>query len=302
MTTAVEDNGPGIPATTVESLPDFSIRVSSREVYVSPTRGAQGNALKTLITMQFVLSGAHRGSVEIEALGFCHYIEFAVDIRQAPIIGYRTERSDRKHGTRLRIEWPNSASSILNSARSRFLQISDDYCWLNPHLSLCCNWFGDRRLTAATAPDWAKWKTWDPTSPHWYSPERQQRLVAAQMALDADNGRDRPVREFVAQFRGLSGTAKQKAVLEKLGLSRAPLSALANGGVVDPIATAALFDAMKAQSKPVPPKLLGPIGRAPFESRCRDLGCAWNPSITARSRRSTTKGSRPWWKPLHLAG
>jgi hypothetical protein len=43
----VKDNGPGIPAKTIDGVLDYSIRVSSREAYVSPTRGAQGNALKT---------------------------------------------------------------------------------------------------------------------------------------------------------------------------------------------------------------------------------------------------------------
>ena len=40
----VADNGPGIPPEMVERLLDFDYRVSSREVYVSPCRGAQGNA------------------------------------------------------------------------------------------------------------------------------------------------------------------------------------------------------------------------------------------------------------------
>jgi hypothetical protein len=35
----VTDKGPGIPADTVEALINFSVRVSSREAYVSPTRG-----------------------------------------------------------------------------------------------------------------------------------------------------------------------------------------------------------------------------------------------------------------------
>ena len=64
------------------------MRVSSREAYVSPTRGAQGNALKTILAMPFVLSGGERGSVEIiAARGMRHRIDFAVDqIRQTPAI------------------------------------------------------------------------------------------------------------------------------------------------------------------------------------------------------------------------
>src|ERR1700736_5126528 len=43
----VFDNGPGIAPETVVGILDYNTRTSSREAYVSPTRGAQGNALKT---------------------------------------------------------------------------------------------------------------------------------------------------------------------------------------------------------------------------------------------------------------
>jgi len=86
------DNGPGIPAKTVNSLLDFSVRVSSREAYVSPTRGAQGNALKTILAMPYVLDGTV-GRVEIAARGINHVITFKVDsIRQVPVISH--ERAD----------------------------------------------------------------------------------------------------------------------------------------------------------------------------------------------------------------
>ena len=40
----VEDNGPGIPGDTVDGVLDFNVRVSDREAYVAPDRGAQGKA------------------------------------------------------------------------------------------------------------------------------------------------------------------------------------------------------------------------------------------------------------------
>ncbi|WP_027152206.1 ATP-binding protein [Mesorhizobium sp. WSM2561] len=220
----IADNGPGIPTTTVESVLDFNVRVSSREAYVSPTRGAQGNALKTLVAMPYVLSGGRLGTATISAHGMQHHIDFRVDqIRQQPAITYRTSPADRKIGTEIRVGWPDLACSILQQSRGRFLQIVQDYAWLNPNLTLSIDWFGEVLEIAPTDSTWAKWKASDPTSPHWYPPERQQRLIAAQVAHDADNGRDRTVREFVAQFRGLSSTGKQKAVLEALCLSRAAL-------------------------------------------------------------------------------
>jgi DNA topoisomerase VI subunit B len=85
----IEDDGPGIPSDVVEDILDFSVRVSSREAYVSPTRGAQGNALKTVLAMPFVLDG-ERGRVEIEAHGVRPLIDFGVDrIRQQPTIEHR---------------------------------------------------------------------------------------------------------------------------------------------------------------------------------------------------------------------
>src|SRR5262249_13640266 len=51
----VTDNGPGLPPEIVPDILDMSVRVSSREAYVSPTRGAQGNVLKTIFAMPFVL-------------------------------------------------------------------------------------------------------------------------------------------------------------------------------------------------------------------------------------------------------
>src|SRR5262249_4292970 len=85
----VRDNGPGIPAKPVEGVLDYGIRVSSREAYVSPTRGAQGNALKTILPMAYVIN-EHRGegavgSTVVEANGIAHHIAFSVDhIKQEP--------------------------------------------------------------------------------------------------------------------------------------------------------------------------------------------------------------------------
>lgn len=38
----VSDNGPGLPAETLEGVLYFSVRVSSREAYVAPTAGPRG--------------------------------------------------------------------------------------------------------------------------------------------------------------------------------------------------------------------------------------------------------------------
>ncbi len=106
----VTDNGPGIPPETMTDVLDFSMRVSSREAYVAPDRGAQGNALKTIVAMPFVLDG-DRGVLEVDAAGGKHRIEFTVDpIRQQPVIRHEVGQGDRKKGTKIWVEWPDLAS------------------------------------------------------------------------------------------------------------------------------------------------------------------------------------------------
>jgi DNA topoisomerase VI subunit B len=267
----VADNGPGIPTKTVKALLDFSVRVSSREAYVSPTRGAQGNALKTILAMPHVLDGTD-GRVEIEARGVSHAITFKVDaIRQVPVINHVCADSSVKNGTRVTVHWPDSASSILARARDQFLQIAYNFLWLNPHLDLTLEW-GDKIEFRPSDPAWskAKWIPSQPTCPHWYDQQRFERLIAAYVSHE--RGKQRTVREFVSEFRGLSATAKQAGVLDKLGLVRAPLESLCAGGKFDKAKTAGLLHAMQAATKPVKPRLLGVIGKDHLAQRMAAAG------------------------------
>jgi DNA topoisomerase VI subunit B len=167
-TITVADNGPGIPPQTVVDILDYSNRVSSREAYVSPTRGAQGNALKTLLAMGFALDNEEPIETIIEAGGIAHRIVFRVDqVRQEPRIDHTTAPSNVKTGTSVRLHWPHSACSYIEEAQGRFLQIADDFAWLNPHPTITAAWNGKRRVARkATKPDWRKWRPNEPTSAH----------------------------------------------------------------------------------------------------------------------------------------
>ena len=77
----IEDNGPGIPPETIDGVIDYNIRVSSNEAYISPTRGRQGNALKTILPMAYVLDGKQSETL-IEARGVKHRI-FSASIRSS---------------------------------------------------------------------------------------------------------------------------------------------------------------------------------------------------------------------------
>jgi len=161
----VADNGPGIPAETVEGILDYTSRVSSREAYVSPTRGAQGNALKTIVAMPFALDGT-RGITVIEARGTAHRIVFEMDpVRREPRVLCENSSSPVQNGTRITVHWPSSACSLLETAKGQFVQMAGDFTTFNPHLTLSVIWNDDRFVDMpATEPGWRKWRARDPTS------------------------------------------------------------------------------------------------------------------------------------------
>ncbi len=173
----VADNGPGLPASTLDGVLDFSVRTSSRLGYIGPTRGAQGNALKTVLMMPFVLSGdERRGRVDIGCNGDLHQIAVTVDqIRQEPVLTREAHPDETcKKGTSVRIYWPSGRRPLLVEAGERILQVLSDFAWLNPHLSLCASVLGAVREFKATDPAWRKWLPRDPTSAHWYKPNARE--------------------------------------------------------------------------------------------------------------------------------
>jgi DNA topoisomerase VI subunit B len=271
----IHDNAGGFDPATVDSILDYTIRVSSREAYCSPTRGAQGNALKTILAMGFVLNREYfnednpeveaAGVTIIEARGVKHRIEFSVDhINNQPKIAHDISPSSITVGTKVTVEWPPKWEWDTD----QFKSLAASYAWVNPHLTLRGTFNGDVFVdVAATDPAWKKWKPRNPTSAHWYTETRLQRYLAAHVQRDRDLGQHRTVREFIGEFRGLSGTAIQRKVLEEVGCSHQSLASFFGVEKVNRKGIAKLLAAMRKYTKPVDPKYLGIIGAEHFKQR-----------------------------------
>jgi DNA topoisomerase VI subunit B len=269
----VADNAGGIDASTIESVLDYTIRVSSREAYVSPTRGAQGNALKTILAMGYALdrkfgaAGDATGVTIIESRGVKHRVEFKVDhVLNEPKIVHDVSPSEVAAGTRITVQWP--PTGLMRDAARGFKALVSAYVWFNPHLSLRGVWFGDEFVNVtATNPDWEKWRPSDPTSPHWYDEARIERYLAAYVLRDRDLGQTRTVRDFIAEFRGLARSGVQRKILTEDGCSHRSLADFFGIEKVNSAGIAKLLAAMKRHSKPVPPRLIGVIGAAHLKQR-----------------------------------
>jgi DNA topoisomerase VI subunit B len=106
MRLSVSDNGPGIPAEVVRKVLDYNVRVSDKAAYRSPTRGAQGNALKTIIGIPYALGS--REPLVVEAQGICHRIKPWVDPAGAVQFDYTSaEMLLQADGTTVSLEMPS---------------------------------------------------------------------------------------------------------------------------------------------------------------------------------------------------
>jgi hypothetical protein len=140
------------------------------------------------------------------------------------------------------------------------------FAHLNPHLTIYATWVDgwrrERLTRRATAPGWAKWTPSAPTCPHWYRRAEFERLLGAFLTHDRRCNGVRLIRDFLAEFNGLSGTAKRKSVLDAVGLQRAPLERLLNGGMeFDHALVDGLLAAMQTAARPVKPDGLGALGK-----------------------------------------
>jgi DNA topoisomerase VI subunit B len=257
---SVTDNGPGIPENIIQGSLNYLIRISDKAFYISPTRGQMGNALKVVYAASFVDCG--QGYVEIAANGKLHRIEVTLDrIAGQPKIDHTTEPHFIKNGTFIKIYYPNS-TRLLTDGEGDFYKIMigadlvNRYSAFNPHATFIYN--GTRY--EATDTNWKKWQPDMPTSPHWYDRETLRDLISGYLYKERQNGiRNKTVREFVSEFRGLSSIAKQKKVTESY--SRAYLKDFVTDDDVDPEFIENILQTMQAESKPPKPAILGIIGK-----------------------------------------
>jgi DNA topoisomerase VI subunit B len=197
----VSDNGGGIPASRVKQILHYANKTSSNAAYVGPTRGQQGNALQTLLAMGHALG--EPGVTIMESRGVRHTVTFSIDpIERKPRLDH--ERADiiASPGTKVTLFLP-----VSSEARGNLHDAAFDFGWINPHVTLSFTAPEDDDLSfehEATEPGWTKWKPTDPTSPHWYDVESLKTLIAAEVSkANRDGSPQSPVRDFIADFRGL---------------------------------------------------------------------------------------------------
>ena len=264
----VADNGPGLPLATLEKSLDYTIRVSDKNGYVSPSRGQQGNALKTLWAAPFVATG--EGRIEVQTAVYRREVRITLDrIAQIPDLELMdTGEPDVKTGTKITLHWSGIAGYLNDNYFPNFYSTTRGLLDFNPHCSLTA----DHRQFLPTDPAWQHWRPDRSTAPHWYQPESFRALIALLLNAEQRGSKPKSINEFIREFHGLSGTAKAKAVAQAAGLTGSMLRDLVCSGDVDMPKVKTLLAAMQQAARPVKPDALGVLSEAHFRNTLKRYG------------------------------
>jgi DNA topoisomerase VI subunit B len=201
----VADNGLGIPGSKVAGFCDFTMSTSDKTGYVSPARGAQGNAWPCIISIPFAL-GIRPGTIVIGTQGIRHLITPEMVLGERLTINHVPEPwAAFASGTVVSVPLPASLELDI----SRWVSA---YATVNPHATFsviltAADGEETRELYKPAVQDgWRKWLPSRPTSPHWYDQDNLRDLISALLAA----GEDKPLGGFIREFDGLTSTAKAR--------------------------------------------------------------------------------------------
>lgn len=124
----VSDNGSGIPSDTVRRVLDFDTRTSDKAAYRTPTRGAQGNALKTVVGIPFALGS--KEPVVIKACGVRHEVLGRLDPAGVPRVDHEEKKVPTALGTRVSLTLPAENQTFEPDYWARGFSL------FNPHASV----------------------------------------------------------------------------------------------------------------------------------------------------------------------
>jgi DNA topoisomerase VI subunit B len=267
VTLAVQDNGLGMAPATVARILNFATRTSDKAAYKSPTRGAQGNALKTILGIPWALGCAE--PLMITSQGVEHCIRAALDPSGDLLLTHTTRPVAPHAGTYVTLTVPQDA---LDRDPAYWGQA---FALFNPHASvkICQGAEADLacsepegavehfyQATMAFPKPWRKYLPGDPTSAWWYSVDDLTRRIFSHISESRRGGPDFLLRDFVRKyFTNLSANAAAKAVCAAV-----PTITRLSDFASQEAAVATLHAAMRREGKPPSPATLGTIGADHF--------------------------------------
>ena len=208
---SVKDNGGGMSEEVIRKILNFETRTSSKEAYRAPTRGAQGNALKTVFGIPVALRSTNTPRPIMFRTRDKEYT-ITIDpnyIADVPEINFEVNNSQPfLDGTEisLAIDLAFDSDSYCGHYAGVYQDMLFAYSLFNPHATFG---FNDDILFKARNTEFRKFLPTDLTSPQWYTAKDFASLIYGLVNAGYDKG----IRDFLSDFKNASSKTKQTEIL-----------------------------------------------------------------------------------------
>ena len=136
MRICVSDNGGGMSEALIKNILNFDTRTSDKAAYKAPSRGQQGNGLKTIIGIPHALGG---GLITVESQGLRHEITATATPAGTIDVDDKISPIDFREGTAVYVDMPTHRAQSDWYARATAI--------FNPHAFVKFTCFDDIGFT-----------------------------------------------------------------------------------------------------------------------------------------------------------
>jgi hypothetical protein len=264
----VADRGRGLSPEMIKEITNFQRFGGTKYFVKKPTRGAQGNALMTIVGLVAALWRAQgvaspppitfssRGVSHRVALCLDPVLERATVARDSVKISDSDGRSDLAHqGTQITIFLPLAYPEW--GTAERYTPMVEEFALWNPHARVSVSVDqGEPRLFLPTVQTFPRARQEGYGSPHWYTLDDFEKLLFANVRALEEQGEEETTLEFAKRFKGCSSNRKEFTETLRGGLPQSL------NEFRDPQLSERLFRTLLAVTTPPSPAVLGAVGQA----------------------------------------
>ncbi len=206
----VTDEGPGISEEAINEILNFDRFGGTKYFVKKPTRGAQGNALMTILGIPVVLANAYGYKkslppIKITSHNKTHFLKLKLNNILEKIEIEHTIEPMPSNGTKveLTMPWKPWLKPI------RFQKVINSFAMWNPHAHIYgwCN--GEEKTFDPTTEKIKKYTKSGYGSPHWYTLSDFENLLFANVRYLDERGEKESVVNFCKNFKGGSSNRKE---------------------------------------------------------------------------------------------
>jgi hypothetical protein len=273
---AVADQGAGISPEMVREVTNFERFGGTKYFVKKPTRGAQGNALMTIVGLVSALwreqGRAVPPAIVFSSRGYRHEVSLRIDpvlekawvsVESVKISGTDGGSDVDQKGTSIEVFLPLPYGAC--GQRDRYTQVIENFSLWNPHASFKFTYYmaGADGLSLpfpSTAKTATRFIQDGYGSPHWYTIDDFERLLFANVRALEESGESETTLDFAKRFKGCSSNRKEFTEKLRKGMPKRL------NDIRDPKTSERLFTILLAATPPPSASVLGEVGKEHMRS------------------------------------